>query len=368
MPGTPCAEPVRTEIFTAVATLPADALALLEPTLFASPAWWDCVQTEAMPAGSTPCFLLCRIGGQPAALFVLCRAADGALGSLTTPYTCLYAPALAPGISAEAQAAALIALTRFCRRSAVTRLEALDPDAPSTAALAAAAMRAGLCVLRFAHFGNWHEAVAGQDWSAYLANRPGALRETIRRRLRHADRQAGAVLTVVDGPAGLEAGIAAYEAVYASSWKEPEPFPRFNAALMRALAPLGMLRLGVWRIAGQPVAAQFWAVDHGRATVLKLAHDEAFKPLSPGTVLTALMLRRLLEQDRVAAIDFGRGDDDYKQGWARARRQRIGLLLVNPWRPAGWPVLVRHALGRLAARWRQAGGISLAGGAGPPGR
>ncbi len=335
--------------------LPADARALLGPALFAGPAWWSCVQAEALPTGSTPCFLLCRIGGRATALLVLCRTADGALSSLATPYTCLYAPALAPGIPAEARGAALVALAHFCRRSAVTRLEALDPDAPSTVALAAAAARAGLCVLRFANFGNWHEDVTGQDWPGYLANRPGALRETIRRRLRRADRQADAMLTVVDGAAGLEEGIAAYEAVYARSWKEPEPFPCFNAALMRALAPLGMLRLGVWSIAAQPVAAQFWVVDGGRATVLKLAHDEAFKPLSPGTVLTALMLRRLLEQDHVTEIDFGRGDDDYKQGWAGERRQRIGLWLVNPRRPAAWPVLLRHLAGRLAAKLRGAG-------------
>ena len=60
--------------------------------------------------------------------------------------------------------------------------------------------------------------------------------------------------------------------------------------------------------------------------MLKLAHDEAFKAHSPGTVLTALMLRHLLDQEHVARIDFGRGDDAYKQGWAVERRQqRIGV-------------------------------------------
>ena len=92
---------------------------------------------------------------------------------------------------------------------------------------------------------------------------------------------------------------------------------------------------------------QFWVVKDGRATVLKLAHDEAFKAHSPGTVLTALMLRHLLDQEHVAAIDFGRGDDAYKQGWATQRRQRIGLLLVNPRRPAGSAALLRHIAGRV---------------------
>ena len=66
-------------------------------------------------------------------------------------------------------------------------------------------------------------------------------------------------------------------------------------------------------------------------------------------MLTALMLRTLLDQEHVAAIDFGRGDDSYKQGWASQRRQRIGLVLVNLLRPAGLGFLARHKLGRIRA-------------------
>ena len=73
--------------------------------------------------------------------------------------------------------------------------------------------------------------------------------------------------------------------------------------------------------------------------------------MSPGTVLTALMLRHLLDNEHVARIDFGRGDDAYKQGWAAERRQRVGVLLVDPWRPAGLMALLRHVSGRVAASW-----------------
>ena len=59
------------------------------------------------------------------------------------------------------------------------------------------------------------------------------------------------------------------------------------------------------------------------------------------------MLRPLLDQEHVVQIDFGRGDDAYKQGWATQRRQRVGVLLVNPWRGSGMAALTRHALGRL---------------------
>jgi CelD/BcsL family acetyltransferase involved in cellulose biosynthesis len=141
----------------------------------------------------------------------------------------------------------------------------------------------------------------------------------------------------------------AFELVYRRSWKNAEPYPDFNVALMRAMAERGWLRLGVWSIETEPVAVQFWAVHAGQAIVLKLAHDEAFKTHSPGTVLTAIMIRHLLDNEHVAQIDLGRGDDTYKQGWAVERRQRIGVLLINPRRPAGLIALLRHASGRIAA-------------------
>lgn len=120
------------------------------------------------------------------------------------------------------------------------------------------------------------------------------------------------------------------------------------------MAPLGALRFGLWSIGDTPVAAQIWVVHGGRATVLKLAHDDAFKAHSPGTVLTAMMLRHLLDVEHVVELDFGRGDDDYKKTWVRQRRQRIGMLLVDPLRPAGAMAWMRHIAGRLRTAGRSA--------------
>jgi len=109
---------------------------------------------------------------------------------------------------------------------------------------------------------------------------------------------------------------------------------------------LGLLRLAVLWQGDQPVAAQMWVVEGARATVLKLAHDQAHDAASPGTVLAALTIRHLIEQDGVRALDYGRGDDAYKRGWTGARRQRIGLLIANPRHPRGLAAISRDALGR----------------------
>jgi hypothetical protein len=177
-------------------------------------------------------------------------------------------------------------------------------------------------------------------WATYLAQRPGHIREALRRRGKRL-LAAGATMRVVTTPAEVEAGIAAYEAVYAASWKVPEPFPDFSATLMREGAKAGWLRLGLLELEGKVLAAQIWMVLGPWATVLKLAHDEAHKAASPGTVLTGFMIARLLDQEHVTELDFGRGDDEYKRAWAVDRRQRHGLVIANPRRLGGLNAILR---------------------------
>jgi CelD/BcsL family acetyltransferase involved in cellulose biosynthesis len=352
-----------TQAFDGVAALPADAAALLAPAdaeFQLSAAWFFALEAAARPAGARPLWLLHREAGAPLALLPLWRFADGRLEGLSSPYTCVFRPLVADRDDAAALRRAGLAFGVACRGAGTPRLDALDPDWPGFSPLLSGFRRAGFFPLRFAHFGNWFCDTAGLDWAGYLAGRPGELRETIRRRLARAARDSSIAFELIAGGAGLEAGIAAYEAVYARSWKQPEPFPRFADAVMRAAAGEGVLRLGVLRREGVPVAAQYWTVAGGTATVHKLAHDEAARNLSPGTLLTALMLRHLLDHERVAGLDFGRGDDTYKAAWTGRRRPRVGVLLCPPWRLSGVLAIGRHLLGHAAAGWRKVLGTGRA--------
>ncbi len=336
------------ETFASVAALPPDALALMDSAggVFARRAWWDVVLAHAMPSDAGAAFVAIRSAGILTALVPMQRS-GGRLHSLTTPYSCEFAPLFAAGLAMSGRIAAMTAFARMCLPYGVVRLDALPAEWDGLDDLQAGARQAGLRPIRFDHFGNWYEDVAGLDWPAYLLARQGALRETIRRRLRRAEQRPDAHFSLFAEPGQMDAATEAFESVYRRSWKDAEPFPSFNAALIRTMAAQGLLRLGVWSIGADPVAVQLWVVKDGRAMVLKLAHDEAFKADSPGTVLTALMLRHLLDREHVTQIDFGRGDDPYKQGWAGQRRQRIGLVLANPRRLSGMAELTRHALGRL---------------------
>jgi CelD/BcsL family acetyltransferase involved in cellulose biosynthesis len=339
--------------------VPLDAVPgwLLRDAPFQSGAdWWGCVIGAALPPRSAPHLLLARAAGRPTGLLALRVGPRQALTGLVSPYTCLFQPVVAPGTDPAALGRAF---GRACAGWPVLRLDALDAGWPGWPGLLAGFAAAGWRAAWFDSFGNWHADAAG-GWDAYLAARPGALRETIRRKLRRVERDPAVTFTLARETNEALAELAAYDAVYRRSWKQPEPCPDFGAAFVAAAAKAGVLRIGVLRQAGQPVAAQYWTIEYGVATVHKLAHDEAAKALSPGTILTAWMVRRLLAEG-ATRLDFGRGDDPYKRLWADARRQRKGLILARPWRPSGAAALLRQAAGGALRRGR-AGGVA----AGPP--
>jgi hypothetical protein len=133
--------------------------------------------------------------------------------SLTGPYSVLFQPMLPEGAGADDWREAGAGLGRMLRP--LLLLEAVDAAAAWLPPFLAGARAAGLRAARFDHFGNWHEPVGGRGWADYLAGRPGPLRETIRRKGRKAE------FSLVTGGAGLEPAIAAYEDVYARSWRLP---------------------------------------------------------------------------------------------------------------------------------------------------
>lgn len=343
--------PDAAHLLPASATLPDWCDRYLAPAgaadFFASRLWYEASIGHALPAGAQP-----LLAHHSAALLILLRARAG-LAALTTPYTLVWRPLPAPDSTAEQLHAAGRALARAVGFGPPMRLDALDDTAPGLAPLLQGFRAAGRIALRYAHFGNWHAALPPSlTWNAYLEARPPTLRTTIGRKLNRARRTLRFELATAPG-AALEAGIDAYEDVRARSWKPHEPFPAFDRALMRAAAAAGVLRLGVLRTAdtGRPVAAQYWIVSGRQASVLKLAHAEDARDASPGTVLSAMVLRHLIDDEQVTALDFGRGDDPYKRQWVESRRQRIGVLLVDPRHPAGIAALARHAAGRLRGRF-----------------
>lgn len=300
---------------------------------FDRPEWWERLRRYC---DLQPLYLLVR-EDRSAALFPLLDAGDETLTTLANWYTFRWRPLVTPGTDPRPLfEAAARALRHRCWRVSLASL----PEEDRTAGLLTAAFRrAGWITRCVSHDSNHILHVAGRTYDDYLAGLPGRLRTTLRRK---ASRVACTVHDRYDDDIW-----AVYQDIYADSWKPEEGSPDFLQAFARSEAAAGRLRLGIATLDGQPVAAQFWTVEGGTAFIHKLAHRESARAHSPGTVLSAALFQQVIDADHVDLVDFGTGDDPYKQDWMEDVRPRYRLEAVQPDRWRTWPYLAR-GLGRAA--------------------
>eukprot|EP00456_Euglypha_rotunda_P086025 TRINITY_DN87037_c0_g2_i1.p3 TRINITY_DN87037_c0_g2~~TRINITY_DN87037_c0_g2_i1.p3 ORF type:complete len:110 (-),score=18.69 TRINITY_DN87037_c0_g2_i1:95-424(-) len=108
--------------------------------------------------------------------------------------------------------------------------------------------------------------------------------------------------------------------------------------------------MGIARIEGIPVAAQYWTVEDGTAFIHKLAHVEDSLKASPGTLLSAALFRHVIDVDHVERIDFGTGNDGYKKDWMNRHEPLWRLEAFNPSRIAAWGPAIKAFARSLTAR------------------
>ncbi|WP_229736414.1 GNAT family N-acetyltransferase [Novosphingobium endophyticum] len=300
-------------------------------------AWWDGLGKHCEMA---PTLAVAR-DGEALAVLALTGGA-GHYCALANWYTFRFRPILSPAPESAALLAELAGdLAGKAHRLTLTGL----PDEDGSASRVEAAFRkAGWLVTREPSDTNHILPVAGRRYEEYLQGRPGQLRTTLKRKTKKVRVE---ILTRFD-----ETVWSAYEDIYAESWKPEEGSPAFLRAFAEAEGAAGRLRLGVAYAAddpSHPIAAQMWTVEGGTAFIHKLAHREAAKPLSPGSVLSAALFRHVIDVDRVELVDFGTGDDPYKRDWMEAVRPRYRLEMFRPLDLRNWLVFARIGLRRLAA-------------------
>jgi hypothetical protein len=271
------------------------------------------------------------------------------LSGLSNYYSSFFGPLLPSGEELDVVLEALV--RGICSDRLhwdMVELRPLDVASPVFPALVKAFQSAGMVVQTYFCFGNWYCQVGGLSFEQYMENLPSALKNTLRRKGKKLEKAPHIQIKIITGGKDLEEAIGAYQKVYDASWKVPEPYPMFIAGLIRTCAEQGWLRLGLVLVNHEPIAAQLWVVHGGHATIFKLAHDEKFAELSAGSILTARMMEHVIEVDKVEEVDFGSGDDPYKRNWLPNRRERWGILALNPRTLPGLLGIVRHVTGRAA--------------------
>jgi Acetyltransferase (GNAT) domain len=273
------------------------------------------------------------------------------LSSLTNYYTCLFEPLLGDGGNMKLAIRQIVAALRVDQpRWDVLRFAPMAHESFFFLELRDALVAAGFAPQEFFSFGNWYLPVEGRSYQQYLAGRPSALQNTLRRKSKKMDQTGRARIEIIAGEADVEKAVEDYAKVYGASWKVPEPYPSFIPNLIRTCARQGWLRLGLVYMDGVPIASQLWIVQGNVASIYKLAYDEQFAALSAGTILTARLMQHVLDIDHVREIDYLSGDDDYKKTWMSHRRERWGLLAFNPRTIKGVLSMARHIGGRQLKR------------------
>ena len=332
--------------------LPGDVQALLQRAgaadFQAGPGWWRNFVRSVDLGSAAPRLAVWREGGVPVAALPMCMQ-PGSVAALGNYYTTRWGPVwhdsgLAVTARTDILAALVSAVLKLAAPVHALRFIALEAGAADETALHQALRRCGCAVFPFHAFNNWQLPVT-MDWPGYLATRDGRLRTTLARMGKRFAARGGRLELLQGGPR-LEAAITAYERVYASSWKEPEPHPQFMPGLIRAAAATGQLRMGIAWLGDEPVASQVWLQSGTRADIYKLAHDERHKDLSPGSLLTQSLMRQAFEVDRVQLVDYLSGDDDYKRLWMSQVHERRGLVAYPLNSMAGLAGAAKAALGQ----------------------
>jgi hypothetical protein len=304
-------------------------------------------------------WLLCPPGIQPLmvravsekaqAWLFLAHKGNGALTGLSSWYTLSFRPIFIgePSESVKLRLLIAIAARLKTRRLGVSRisLRPVPVEDGTSALIARAFSRRGWAAFRYPATVNWIADLTDKDFATYWSERPGQVRSTVSRK----GRKGVVSLQVIDR--FDEDAWAAYEEIYAQSWKGEEGSPDFLRVTAQAEGAAGALRLGLAHIEGQPVAAQIWTVENGHAIIHKLAYVEEAAEHSPGTLLSATMFQHVIGEG-VSIIDYGTGNDRYKADWMDRSRPLEQIELYNLRTMRGLAGAAKAKIARLVRRNR----------------
>lgn len=312
--------------------------------LFARDSWFDHLHADCL--AQFPAVTIEGRAGDVRCRLRLMQESTGRLRALANWYSFRWLPQW-DDADVSHQADATTAAFRAARQQAYRlHLSPVPAEAGSAERIGSALNRAGwttgAVVVSRSH---WLDT-NGRTFAEWWAARPGRLRSTVQRK----GKKGLVACTIHD--AFSDALWDDYVAVYAQSWKDAEASPGFLRDWARRAAVDGALRLGIARVDGRPVAAQFWTLDAGTAHIHKLAQvsDDAIEALSPGTLLSHAMFAHAFDVDQATRIDFGTGDDGYKRDWMEESADLVSIVAIDLRQVRGWWSLARDGLTRVAGR------------------
>jgi CelD/BcsL family acetyltransferase involved in cellulose biosynthesis len=171
-------------------------------------------------------------------------------------------------------------------------------------------------------------------WDEYLASRSGNFRKHLRKYWRELAKLGAVEPSRFERGEDLDAWLADVIAVNAASWKASRGtnlfrHPRirdFMIDLAGAMADRGWLDLQRLRLDGVTIAYELCFDFGGRLFSYNGSYRKELAKPSPGTVLTAEVIRSACERGRLE-YDMLRGEEGYKSRWSDACRHESRVVL-----------------------------------------
>ncbi|GAK32251.1 hypothetical protein JCM17846_25380 [Iodidimonas nitroreducens] len=344
---------MKLRVYRTLSDLPQSYVALFQKAgrhcVFQSLWWYECLLAETTDPGDQIIIYGVEESDPPhqARAILVARTQKGGflsglkprrLAAFSNFYTIRAGPVLDPAFPDNREVLQVLAAGLLAERPAwdMIAFDYLDGESQAFKDIYAAFEAHGARLSAFARTDVWYEEIKTQGFAPYLEKRSGLIRKTLAWKNRKLDRDPAFQHRLSTGPEGLDEAIAAYEKVYAQSWKEPEFYPGFIPALIRRAAQHRALYLGTIFYGDEPLATQLSLKSGDILFQYKMAYDDsatkapALRNLSLGALTIFRLLNHVLDHDHeVRAFDFGIGDEAYKAGWCSQRRSLYGMRVYH---------------------------------------
>lgn len=228
---------------------------------------------------------------------------------------------------------AIVGSVQAERNAAALLLRILPVDGPVADAIDLAAERRGIDPITSHTYerASWRRAVDGEPSGTRLK---ASDRRVLGRRTRRMQEALGGDVRVVDrthDPAGWEAFLAMERSGWKEAWGTALGSTDRDAAFFRrmcaAMSTVGHLEIVELAVGEQPVAMEVHLPDGDALFSFKIAYDDAFRPFSPGTQLSFLVIEGLQDQGfRIA--DSCASADNTHMNWLWPDRRPVRSLLL----------------------------------------
>ena len=281
-------------------------------------AWWSTLGGGEWPDGELRIALGWAGDGTLAAAapFFRTSARPGILLLIGTAEVADYLDVVAAEPSLEVFARSVLEATSGGGEPGIASLELWNvlETSPGGQAFARAASAAGWSVQR-ERLKPCPQVGLGGGWEAYLQRLDKKQRHELRRKMRRVEQTPGtAFVRAGDGPqltSAVEAflGLMKFDPAK-GRFLTPSMHEMFHSLATDA-AQGGWLRLELLTVGGRPAAGAFCFDYPDRLLVYNSGMDPAYQALSPGWALLGHLIQSAAEE-RKAAVDFMRGDEEYK--------------------------------------------------------